>query len=92
LVEPYYDDAQRLVVTSPKLPWSHGLMIAVLFGYSSNFLWHAIPIIVAISLVYGATRHELMAPILHSAYRTTLWILGFIGVIAAILMIISWLV
>jgi hypothetical protein len=67
-------------------------MIPALIAYSSNFLWHAIPIIVAISLVYGATRHELMEPILHSAYRTTLWILGFVAVIAAILMIISWLV
>jgi hypothetical protein len=67
-------------------------MIAALFGYSSYFLWHAIPIIVAISLVYGATRHELMEPILHSAYRTTLWILGFVAVIAAILIVVSWLV
>jgi hypothetical protein len=92
LVEPYHGDALRLVVTSSKLPWSHGLMIAALLGYSSYFLWHAIPIIIAISLVYGATRHELMEPILHSAYRTTLWILGFVGVIATILMIISWLV
>jgi hypothetical protein len=33
------------------------------FVHSSHFLWHAIPIIIAISLVYGATRHELMGPI-----------------------------
>jgi len=65
-------------------------MTASLLGNSSHFLWHAIPIIIAISLVYGATRHELMGPILHSAYRTTVWILGFVAVIAVILILISW--
>ena len=67
-------------------------MSAELFGASTGFLWHAIPIIAAISLVYGATRHELMGPILYSAYRTAVWILGFIAVIVAILMVISWFV
>lgn len=65
---------------------------ATLFGESSFLLWHAIPIVIAISLVYGATRHELMGHIIYSAYRTALWILGFVAVIAAILIVISWMV
>lgn len=67
-------------------------MPATLLANSTGFLWHAIPIIAGISLVYGATRHELMGPILQSAYRTAVWILGFVAVIAVILMVVSWFV
>jgi hypothetical protein len=64
----------------------------MLLGTSINLLWHAIPIILAISLVYGATRHELMGPILHHAYRTAVWIVGFMAAIALVLGVISWFV
>jgi hypothetical protein len=63
-----------------------------LFGSSISVLWHAIPIVVAISLVYGATRHELMGPIFHHAYRTAVWIVGFMAAIAVVLGVISWFV
>jgi hypothetical protein len=66
----------------------HGLLL----GNSVNLLWHAIPLILAISLVYGATRHELMLPILYHAYRTAVWIVGFMAVIVVILAFLSWLV
>jgi hypothetical protein len=70
-----------------------GLVVfTCLLASSAGFLWHAIPIILAISLVYGATRHELVGPILHNAYRTAVWIVGFMAVIFAILWVISWLV
>ena len=32
-----------------------------------NRMWYSLPLIVVISLVYAATRHELMAPILEHA-------------------------
>jgi hypothetical protein len=51
-------------------------------------MWYALPLIVAISLVYGATRHELMRPILEHAVRFAAWIIGFMGV----LFIVIWLV
>ena len=66
--------------------------MAGLSEISSGYLWHAIPIIAAISLVYGATRHELMRPILYSAYRTAVWIVTFVAVIVAILLVIGWVV
>ena len=62
----------------------------LLAGWSDSQLWYSIPLIVAISLVYGATRHELMVPILHHAWRTAKWITGFMLVIVAILTLISW--
>jgi len=68
------------------------VVLGFLLASSTGLLWHAIPIVLAISLVYGATRHELVGPILHNAYRTVVWIVGFMAVIFAILWVLSWLV
>ena len=56
-----------------------------------NQVWYVMPLIVTISLVYGATRHELMGPILHNAFRAATWIVGFMAIIFFILLGISWL-
>ena len=58
----------------------------------TNRLWYALPLIVAVSLVYGATRHELMGPILNNAFRAAVWIGGFMAIIFAVLLVISWAV
>jgi hypothetical protein len=55
-----------------------------------NQLWYAVPLIVTVSLVYAATRHEDMAPILAHAFRLGLWIVGFMGIIFVILTILTW--
>jgi hypothetical protein len=55
-----------------------------------NNLWYMIPLIVAISLVYGATRHELMGPILLHAYRAGVWMAGFMAVIFVVILLVSW--
>ena len=52
-----------------------------------NRLWYAVPLIVAISLVYAATRHELMIPILRHAVHTVGWIVGFMAVIFVVLVV-----
>lgn len=59
---------------------------------ATNRLWFALPLIVAVSLVYGATRHELMGPILNNAFRAAVWIGGFMAAIFVVLMLISWAV
>lgn len=53
-------------------------------------LIYAIPLIVAVSLVYGATRHELIVPILHHALRAGIWITGFMAAIFVVIWIVSW--
>ena len=58
--------------------------------WASSQLWYAIPLIASISLVYGATRHEQMVPILHHAWRTAKWIVGFMIIIVTILSVIAW--
>ena len=54
-----------------------------------NQLWYALPLILVISLVYAATRHELMGPILVHAVRLGFWITGFMAAIFAVLLVVS---
>ena len=49
------------------------------------------PLIIAISLVYAATRHELMEPILRHAWRILVWIVGFMAIVFVILFVLEWL-
>lgn len=55
-------------------------------------LWFYLPLLVAISLVYGATRHELPGPILRHAWNTAVWMTMFIGTIFLIVLLLTWLV
>ncbi|MCA9263464.1 MAG: hypothetical protein KDA60_06425 [Planctomycetales bacterium] len=52
-------------------------------------MWHALPLIVIISLVYGATRHELMRPILEHAIRFGWWMICFMLILFVIIFIAS---
>jgi hypothetical protein len=47
-------------------------------------IWYSVPLIVAISLVYGATRHEYLKEIVIHALRAALWLIVFLGIIFAI--------
>ena len=44
-------------------------------------LWYALPLIVSVSLVCAATRHEELGPILQHALRFGLWIVAFMVVV-----------
>lgn len=55
-----------------------------------NRLWYALPLIVVISLVYGATRHELTVPILKRSLGFGSWIVGFMLVVFAIIFFATW--
>ena len=67
-------------------------MFELLAAAVQNRLWYALPLIIAVSLVYGATRHELMGPILNNALRAAVWIISFMSIIFGILYVISWAV
>lgn len=57
-------------------------------GLSDN-LWYALWLVAAISLVYGATRHERMRPILGHAARVAFWIVSFmVGVFVALTLVL----
>ena len=55
-----------------------------------NNMWYAVPAIIALSLVYAATRHEQMRPILIHAGRVAVWIVGLMFVVFSVLELISW--
>ena len=61
-----------------------------LSALGSNDLWYALPLIVSVSLVYAATRHEDMGPILNHSLRIGVWICGFMAIIFAVLLLLSW--
>lgn len=65
------------------LPWP------LLAAGHINDLWYALPLIVAVSMVYSATRHEAMEAILAGAMRIGAWITGFMLVVFAVLFAIS---
>jgi hypothetical protein len=50
-------------------------------------LWYALPLLVSVSLVYAATRHEEMGPILQHAVRFGIWVIVFM---VAVLGIVAW--
>jgi hypothetical protein len=54
-----------------------------------NRLWYSIPLIVVISLVYGATRHELRRPIFEHAFRFGAWIVGFMAILGVVMWFFS---
>jgi hypothetical protein len=53
-------------------------------------IWYCLPLVVSISLVYGASRHEQMGPILEHALRFGAWVVTFMLAIFALLMFVSW--
>jgi hypothetical protein len=51
-------------------------MIPYLFAQSDQ-IWYSLPLVVSISLVYAATRHEDMPSILRHALHFGAWIMFF---------------
>jgi len=52
-------------------------------------LWYALPLIVSVSLVCAATRHEELSVILQHAMRFGLWIIVFMGVVMGLLKLLD---
>jgi hypothetical protein len=55
-------------------------------------LWYALPLLVTVSLVYAATRHEEMKPILEHALRFGIWVVVFMLVVMGVVVGLSALV
>ena len=56
----------------------------------ANRLWYALPLVVSVSLVYAATRHEEVPAILNHAWRFGMWIFLFMLAVAAVIQITTW--
>ena len=58
--------------------------LVLLSSLWSAQIWYAVPLIVVISLVYGATRHEYLKEIVGHSIRAAIWLLVFLGIIFAV--------
>ena len=66
------------------------LLLADISRFWHLDFWYALPAIVAISLVYAATRHEQIRPILIHSSRVALWIAGFMFAVFVVLEAANW--
>jgi hypothetical protein len=66
-----------------------GVVAPILAAAHINDLWYALPLIVAVSIVYSATRHEAMEAILSGALRIGAWITGFMAFFFVVLLLMS---
>lgn len=56
-------------------------------------LWYSLPLIITVSLVYGATRDERMPQIMEHSVRFAVQTIGFLAlVIAIVAIVLTWLV
>lgn len=55
-----------------------------------NDILYALPLIVAVSLVYSGTRFEDTKLILSHALRTGIWIVVFMAIIYGLLSLVAW--
>jgi hypothetical protein len=62
-----------------------------MLSISPTYLLYYVPLIIAIALVFGATRHEDTTLILKHAWLTGRWITGFMGIIFAIICVLDWM-
>ena len=53
-----------------------------------NDMWYALPLVISVSLVYSATRHERVRPMIAHAARIAAWITGFMLVIFVVLLLV----
>lgn len=63
-----------------------------MLSISPTYLLYYVPLIITISLVFGATRHEDTSLIIKHSAHTARWITGFMGIIFGILLVLGWLV
>lgn len=61
-----------------------------MLSVSPTFLLYYVPLMIAISIVYGGTRHEDMGLIVRQALHTGYWVTAFMGVIFFVLLIVGW--
>jgi len=54
-------------------------------------MWYAVPLLVSVSLVCAATRHEEMGPILVHAARFAVWIIVFMAIVLGVIQLLTWM-
>lgn len=66
------------------------LLSEVVLGGMTPRFFYAVPLVVVISLVYGATRHEYLPEILAHSLRSAIWVVGFVAIIFALIWVVGY--
>jgi hypothetical protein len=69
-----------------------GAWVMLLADIGPHRRWYAVPLIISVSLVYAATRHEEVGPILGHAVRFAIWILLFMAVVWVVIQLMTWMI
>jgi hypothetical protein len=56
-----------------------------LIALAAAQIWYSVPLVIVISLVWGATRHESLPEIITQSIKSLLWVLTFMGIIFAVI-------
>jgi hypothetical protein len=67
-------------------------MFAMSIPMSPEYLLYYVPLLVGVSLVLAATRHELPPLIIQQAISHAVWFTTFMLVVAAVLLTASWFI
>jgi hypothetical protein len=59
---------------------------------SPEYLLYYLPLLIAVSLVLGATKHERNALIFRQAMGTAVWFTIFMLIVAAVLLVATWFI
>ncbi len=54
-------------------------------------IWYAVPLIVTVSFVYGATRHEEPRAILRYTWHTAVWLTAFMVILGGLICFADWM-
>ena len=61
-----------------------------MLSISPTYLLYYLPLIISISLVFGATRHEALPLVWRHALHTARWITSFMAIIFFSLLVLDW--
>lgn len=64
----------------------------LMLSISPTYLLYFLPLLLAISVVYGATRHEDLGAIIGHSLQSGYWVAGFMGIIFLVLLIVGWMI
>ena len=59
-------------------------------GIENALFWYLIPLVVAVSLVYGGTRHEEVPEIIRQSVKSFVWVFTFLAIIFVVVTVASW--
>lgn len=62
-----------------------------MLSISPTYLLYYLPLIIAIAVVFGGTRHEDTRLIIQHSLHTARWVTGFMAIVFVVMLILDWM-